>query len=197
MNLSKPALPIGGRLAIDFANTRLTHPDISWLEFITFLVDTKTISGERAAALIQLERSDSPAVHAAHWKIQRLREALRLIFHAVAHQQKISRNWVEPINEVLRITEGHDELVPQEGKWHLQFVARESGLEWLLAAIARSAAEILVEGNEAPVRLCANPNCGLLFYDDSRTGKRRWCSMAVCGNRHKVAEFQKRHAASA
>jgi predicted RNA-binding Zn ribbon-like protein len=64
-----------------------------------------------------------------------------------------------------------------------------------LAAIARSAAELIVEGPNAPVRLCANPACRLFFYDDSRTHRRRWCSMAVCGNRHKVASFLRRHTA--
>ena len=39
---------------------------------------------------------------------------------------------------------------------------------------------------------CANPNCRLFFYDASRTRRRRWCSMATCGNRHKVSAFLKR-----
>ena len=36
------------------------------------------------------------------------------------------------------------------------------------------------------VRCCANPECGWLFLDDSRAGKRRWCSMQSCGNRAKA-----------
>ena len=36
------------------------------------------------------------------------------------------------------------------------------------------------------VRRCANPECGWLFLDDSRAGKRRWCSMSSCGNRAKA-----------
>src|SRR5258708_7059779 len=36
------------------------------------------------------------------------------------------------------------------------------------------------------VRRCANPECGWLFLDDSRAGKRRWCSMSACGNRAKA-----------
>ena len=37
------------------------------------------------------------------------------------------------------------------------------------------------------VRRCANPECGWLFLDDSRAGKRRWCSMQSCGNRAKAS----------
>jgi len=127
-------------------------------------------------------------------KAQRLAAALRLAFDAVLRKQRVLREWIEPVNEILRITEGHDELVYTDNDWEIQFVASESGLEWLLAAVARSAAEIIAEGPRARLRLCANPRCGLFFYDTSRTHRRRWCSMTVCGNRHKVAAFARRHA---
>jgi len=119
----------------------------------------------------------------------RLRESLRAIFAATCEKRSFPRVWTEPINEILRITEGHDELTLVDGAWRLQFLAREESMDWLLAAIARSAAELLAEGSESPIRRCANPACRLFFYDDSRTHRRRWCSMSVCGNRHKVASF--------
>jgi len=42
-----------------------------------------------------------------------------------------------------------------------------------LGSHARSAAEIIAEGSRAPLRRCANPACGLLIYDTSRTRRRR------------------------
>jgi len=33
---------------------------------------------------------------------------------------------------------------------------------------------------------CQNPACVLWFFDTTRNGTRRWCSMAVCGNRAKA-----------
>jgi predicted RNA-binding Zn ribbon-like protein len=141
-----------------------------------------------------LSRSDPQEAQALLRKAQRLAAALRQALDAVLHKQKVQHEWIEPVNEVLRITEGHDELVSTGTDWEVQFVASESGLEWLLAAVARSAAEIIAEGPRARLRLCANPKCGLFFYDTSRTHRRRWCSMTVCGNRHKVAAFARRHA---
>ena len=184
---------IAGRLALDFANTSPISHDLSWDEFVSFLLDAKLVTPERAARLRPLLLSEAKAVDAVLLKILRLREAFRAVFASIVERKPFPRHWAEPINEILRVTEGHDELVPQEDGWHLQFVAREEGLEWLLAAIARSAAELLVEGEEAPIRRCANPSCRLFFYDDSRTHRRRWCSMATCGNRHKVASFLRRH----
>jgi len=187
---------VAGRLALDFANLAPSARDLSWDEFVSFLIDARLVSQDRAARLRPLLQTEPYAVDAVLLRILRLRESLRAIFDAIANEKSFPNSWVEPVNEILRITEGHDELVSRNENWSLQFVAREGGLEWLLAAIARSAAELIVEGPTAPIRRCANPVCRLFFYDDSRTHRRRWCRMAVCGNRHKVASFLRRHSIS-
>jgi predicted RNA-binding Zn ribbon-like protein len=195
MRYREPTLRlIGGRLALDFLNSVSPKTELSWDQLIAFLESARIVTPERGGELLTLSHSDPQAADSLLRKAQRLAAALRLAFDAVLHRQKVLREWIEPVNEILRITEGHDELVFSNNDWEIQFEASESGLEWLLAAVARSAAEIIAEGPRARVRLCANPKCGLLFYDTSRTRRRRWCSMTVCGNRHKVAAFARRHA---
>lgn len=186
---------IGGRLSIDFANELGPSSNFGWEALLRFLLLTRIISAERSAQLISLPQIDPQSADTLLGKAQRLHFALGQTFSALAHGEAIHRDWVEPINEVLRITEGHDELIQESGKWNMEFVAREGGLDWLLAAIARSAAEIVAEGTGARLRTCSNPSCRLFFYDTSRTRRRRWCSMARCGNRHKVAAFSRRHTA--
>jgi predicted RNA-binding Zn ribbon-like protein len=186
---------IAGRLALDFANISTVSRDLSWDEFISFLVDTHVVTEEKAGRLRPLLVAEPQAVDGVLLKVLRLREAIGAIFSSLADGKSFPKIWVEPINEILRVTEGHDELKLRADTWRLEFIARESGLDWLLAAIARSAAELLVEGTQVPVRHCANPSCRLFFYDDSRTHRRRWCSMARCGNRSKVTSFLRRQAA--
>jgi predicted RNA-binding Zn ribbon-like protein len=189
---------LGGRLAIDFANAPsypgAPYHDLSWEEFVTFLEASRIVSAERGARLLTLSETDPQAAQAVLSRAIRLRDALRGAFGALVKKERVAREWAEPLNEILRITEGHDELVPDGGAWKLEFIARESSLDWLLAAVARSGAEILIEGAEARIRVCANPGCGLFFCDKSRTHRRRWCSMAICGNRNKVASFARRRA---
>jgi predicted RNA-binding Zn ribbon-like protein len=184
---------IGGRLALDFANAGSAKHPLSWEELILFLEATQVISSQRSKLLLELPESDPVGAQALLERAAKLRSGMRQVFHGLVRHETPKAEHVEPVNVVLRVTEGHDELVLRDGSWKIEFVAREGGLEWLLAAIARSAAEIAGEGPKARVRLCANPDCGLFFYDDSRTRKRRWCSMAVCGNRHKVASFARKH----
>lgn len=197
MPSSRSNLPLlGGRLSIDFINSAPTAAPISWERLLEFLEATSIISSERAVQLTSLPDSDPQSATSLLLKSQRLASTLRRVFTSMLRKQKIAPEWVEPVNEILRVTEGHDELVSQDGQWKIEFVAREGGLDWLLAAMARSAAEVIAEGDRARLRLCANPQCGLFFSDDSRTHQRRWCSMALCGNRSKVAAFARKHAQS-
>ncbi|MDR7943890.1 CGNR zinc finger domain-containing protein [Achromobacter aegrifaciens] len=68
--------------------------------------------------------------------------------------------------------------------------------QWLLPA-AEAAADLLVHGDFELVRKCESPLCSLWFYDRTRSHRRRWCSMSLCGNRHKVAAFRQREAQDA
>jgi predicted RNA-binding Zn ribbon-like protein len=55
-----------------------------------------------------------------------------------------------------------------------------------LSAMAREAVELLSADERARIRECAANDCTIVFYDESRSSNRRWCSMQRCGNRAKV-----------
>jgi predicted RNA-binding Zn ribbon-like protein len=69
-------------------------------------------------------------------------------------------------------------------------------------AVPRALAELLAiavrhgaDGSWWRLRACAAPECRWVFYDDSRSGAGRWCSMSSCGNRAKTARYRARKAA--
>jgi len=80
-----------------------------------------------------------------------------------------------------------------EGKFVLTRVARGDAMASLLGPVAEAVAQLLVEGDFALVKQCEHPDCVLWFYDRTKSHKRRWCSMAQCGNRHKASQFRKRN----
>jgi predicted RNA-binding Zn ribbon-like protein len=63
--------------------------------------------------------------------------------------------------------------------------------ELIAIAVRRSA-----DGSWGRLRACAAPDCRWVFYDDSRGGAGRWCSMSACGNRVKTARYRARRAAA-
>src|SRR5271156_2142287 len=120
---------LGGRLAVDFANAP-SYPgapfrDLSWEELVSFLELSRIVSPERGATLLALPQADPRTAHALLARATRLRDALREAFAATVRRERVAGDWVQPINEVLRITEGHDELVQEAGAWKLEFIARE------------------------------------------------------------------------
>jgi predicted RNA-binding Zn ribbon-like protein len=62
-----------------------------------------------------------------------------------------------------------------------------------LAPLAEAAADLLTHADFHLIRRCESEACVLWFYDRTRSHRRRWCSMASCGNRNKVAAFRQRN----
>ena len=188
---------VGNHLAADFANT-IRSKDTGeeslrdWPDLIYFLEEKGIIARQKMQSLLDLSVSVPQESGRAFEAALALRGAIRNGLDHITNRHVPPEECVRPINSILRLTEGYDQLVATGNSWTMQYVQREKRLEWLLAAIARAGAELLVEGLKAPVRKCANPKCVLYFYDTSRTGRRRWCSMAACGNRSKVAAFSRR-----
>jgi predicted RNA-binding Zn ribbon-like protein len=59
-------------------------------------------------------------------------------------------------------------------------------VHWTLAWTAAATLLYLLREEPERVRRCSGPDCLLAFYDTSRSGRRQWCSMAICGNRAKA-----------
>lgn len=54
-----------------------------------------------------------------------------------------------------------------------------------LSTLARDAVDLFASPLADRIRVCEADDCGLLFVDLSRPGRRRWCSMEWCGDRQK------------
>ena len=61
-----------------------------------------------------------------------------------------------------------------------------------LARLAEPLVSELTGGHPERIRICASDTCDWIFYDASRTARRRWCDMSTCGNRAKAARHRAR-----
>lgn len=66
------------------------------------------------------------------------------------------------------------------------------GVPAALAAISAAVALAHAAGSWKRLKICAAPDCRWVFYDTSRSGAARWCSMRVCGNRDKTRAYRQR-----
>jgi predicted RNA-binding Zn ribbon-like protein len=74
----------------------------------------------------------------------------------------------------------------------LRMMRRWRSPEALLLPIGEAMARFVCEHDFADVKACEGQSCTLVFADRTRRRARRWCSMAICGNRAKQAEHRKR-----
>ena len=61
-----------------------------------------------------------------------------------------------------------------------------------LAAILVHVLDAQASGAWSRMKACRKEGCGWLFYDASRNASSTWCSMSICGNRTKTAEYRRR-----
>ena len=74
----------------------------------------------------------------------------------------------------------------------LTFLGWRTGLTAIVETVATSVAR----GTWRRLKICAAADCRWVFYDDSRNGAGRWCSMAACGNRVKTRTYRQRQRAT-
>lgn len=122
---------------------------------------------------------------------RRLREAIV----ALAEKRKTGRRGDPSVlNSFLAASRRHRHLVwngPHAPK--IEMVWQQDTAASILAPVAEAAADLLATANFAFIRRCEDRNCVLWFSDKTKSHQRRWCSMEICGNRHKVAAYRKRH----
>jgi predicted RNA-binding Zn ribbon-like protein len=126
----------------------------------------------------------------------RAARALRSTIRTLVEKQKASRiteSDLAPLNALLKQARSYHKVVSKkDGSLRFERKWKQRAPEEVLAPLAESAADLLVNGDFSLVRLCESEQCVLWFYDRTKSHHRRWCSMATCGNRHKVAAFRQR-----
>ena len=99
---------------------------------------------------------------------------------------------LEPLNRWLARDKQVRVIESKGAHVHLRWQGSVSRPEHLLAPLAAHLAELIASDQLASAKNCECPSCTLWFVDTSKNQKRRWCSMAVCGNRAKAAAHRAR-----
>jgi predicted RNA-binding Zn ribbon-like protein len=197
-NIRRESIRIGGDLAVDFANTihapgKLGGALHSWSDLVDFLELRSGVAPGDGALLRAMGETDARRCAAAFARALQLRETIRAMLAAMASKRALRTSWVAEVNRALAWGAGATRLLREGTGWRLGFSPGLTDPVRVLAPVARSIADLAASGRSVEIGKCANPRCVLYFRDRSRTRRRRWCSMAVCGNRMKVAAHVRRH----
>jgi predicted RNA-binding Zn ribbon-like protein len=165
-------LPLGGHPALDFCNTRAGWGEESPKEYLD---EPRSLAvWAHSAGLISEEMKDEPVDLE---RSLRLRDALYAVLTGAGEGWELVARETESAAAAARLVRG---LVGPT--WQLDERTAGTGLPTL--AVAWSAAALLVSPELALVTRCPGHGCGWLFLD--RHHRRRWCTMATCGNRAKA-----------
>jgi predicted RNA-binding Zn ribbon-like protein len=103
---------------------------------------------------------------------------------------------LEPLNRLLERDEAFGRIVPRRhddgGHLELQRMRRWRSPESLLLPVGEALAKFVCDEDFSDVKTCEGQSCTLMFADHTRGRARRWCSMAICGNRAKQAAHRNR-----
>ena len=142
----------------------------------------------QAAADERMAMHDLTRVHA-------VRSALREVAFAVSERRAPHAGSLDTINRALHSRQVI-ELVPAPDGVSVDHRHVGDPVDDALARLADPLVTELTDGHPERVKICASDTCQWIFYDASRTSRRRWCDMATCGNRAKAARHRARERAA-
>jgi predicted RNA-binding Zn ribbon-like protein len=186
---------VANKPILDFLNTKPVLaegptellPDVRALE--RWLIASGMVTSPKAKATVRGWRHSTEAV-AFLSQLIAFRERLRETVTRIESGASPTDAFLAEINSLLFQNPRHTSLHKRDGK-----IIRETAFEFsepadLWAPIIDATADLLVETKSSRIRKCES--CVVHFFDTSKKGSRRWCSMNICGNKLKVAAYQRR-----
>ena len=158
---------------------------------LVWFVDRGVIHGEGADRLRRSASGDAGVAGREIARVHRVRGALREVAGAIADHRAPRSGALETVNRALHARQVI-ELVPSLDGVHVDHRHVGDPLDDALARLADPLVRELTSGDPERIRVCASDTCDFLFYDTSRTRRRRWCDMSTCGNRAKAARHRAR-----
>jgi predicted RNA-binding Zn ribbon-like protein len=173
-----------GRLCLDFAQTG----DMGWGAAYERLTSPAQLRRWFALSPLRLASLRVTPVHLAH--ALRLRHAIWSLSQAILQRERAPAAEVRRLNAHARRPPLRRELASPGTlvRWYRPNVAAA------LSTIAADAVSLFGDPKErGRLRRCENPDCRVVFFDDSRPASRRWCLPNRCGDRIRAREYRLRH----
>jgi predicted RNA-binding Zn ribbon-like protein len=158
-----------------------------------WLIASGTLSSVRDKAAVRAWRNSAQA-EAFRNQLIAFREKLRDAVLQMESGMLPGDAFVSEVNSLLLQYPRLTSLHKRNGKLVHETLVEFHKPADLWATIVDATADLLVETETSRIRKCES--CVVHFFDTSKKGSRRWCSMNICGNKVKVAAYQQRKRAT-
>jgi len=162
-------------------------PDLSIA--LDWFVNRGVIHMEGADRIRAIYESRPAIVERDLSKIRSVRRSLRELADAIVEERTPDSGAIATVNRALHARQVI-ELVAAPNGCSVDHRHVGDPIDDALARIADPMVRELADGHPDRIRVCANDRCQWVFYDNSRSGRRRWCDMTTCGNRAKAARHR-------
>lgn len=197
-----PAIFVADSLGLDFLNSIATPVDtpVDWLDSGDGLV--KWLAQAKLVPADALDELKARAMPGELDKVAGQARALREWFRGFVRKHMgrplgaKALNELGPLNGLLERDEAFGQIVRHRHhdshRLELQVTRRWRSPESLLLPVGEALAKFVCEEDFTDIKACEGHRCTLMFADHTRRRARRWCSMAICGNRAKQAAHRER-----
>jgi predicted RNA-binding Zn ribbon-like protein len=182
-----------GNLALDFLHTlrRSRGAPLDMVRTSELLAAwLVTHVGEAASPLLQ--PLSPPDGRLLLEQARRLRRDVGVLVSTYAQSGSLDDGGAYGVNRFLEACPRSLRLVSEAGRPVVVERIHPAGRPAALGPIADAAARLVCTVDRSRIRQCASERCGAWFVDTSKGGRRRWCSMAGCGNRAKASVHRSR-----
>jgi len=200
MSRRPPAMFVADSLGLDFLNSIATPVDtpVDWIDDGDGLIDW--LAQARLVAVDELDAMKARALPGELDKVADQARALRewfrgfVVEHAGRPLSVKALQELGPLNSLLARDDSFRQIARRQGAGGLalQRMRHWRSPESLLLPIGEALAKFVCDEDFSHVKACEGHNCTMLFADHTRRRARRWCSMAICGNRAKQAAHRSR-----
>jgi predicted RNA-binding Zn ribbon-like protein len=186
---------VANRPILDFLNTRPVLgegprellPNVHALE--RWLIASGMANSPGTRALLRSWRNSAEAASFLKELIA-FRERLRDAVLRIESGSTPAESFIREVNAKLLEHPYQSSLCKQGGRVVREWIFNPRRPADFWAPIADAAADLLADTAPSRIRKCES--CVVHFFDTSKKGSRRWCSMNICGNKVKVAAYQRR-----
>lgn len=187
----------GGSLCLDFINTindRFVVDPLDYLgsgqDLVKWAYRLKITENDTHKKLLKYIDIHPQAASEFLQQAKSIRELIYKIFLSISHNNEIQKEHLVTFNKIIPDYFSKLQIEVKDGSTIESWDYKQEDLHRILAPVLKDAYTLLLEGNRDRIREC--PKCGWLFFDKSKNGRRRWCSMQTCGSNVKSLEYYRR-----